>query len=867
MKNETVYDQISRIASQTPDKTAVQQSDKSISYKMLEMSTNQLANLLTTNIAENKNIVTILENSVELIQAAVGIMKAGCVFVPVDVSYPESRIRMMIEKVEAAWVMTTLRHLDHLQRLFGEGLEHIHIILMDEKVPTQIDANLKLYYSKDYLDGALLWERNPYSYIYFTSGSTGTPKAILGKHRSLKHFIDWEIKEFQIDENCVGSQLTSVSFDPFLRDIFVPLCAGGTLFIPQNRDILFSPSALKQWISTNQITIIHIIPTLFRVLMDEVRDESSFSSLQYVFLAGELLRGHDVKKFLSLFGKRIELVNLYGPTETTLAKVFYRIQPEDGERLTIPIGKPIDSTQLLILDSDMQISPLGNIGEIYIRTPYISAGYYKDKALNETVFIKNPFNNNKHDILYKTGDRGKALPSGDIEVIGRVDNQIKINGVRIEPEEIENRILSYPNIKQAVVVVKDSVANEGMLCAYLIADNEVSVQNIKQYLRKELPDTMIPSHVLLLDQLPLLPNGKIDRQSLPNPTISLSLEADYEAPRNEVEEKLITIWEKTLQISGIGRNHDIFKIGGNSINSLKIISSIQKEFAIELSLGDLFLNPILSDLAENIRREEEFSKLECVVRLNQISKDKPNFFILHTIDGHVFGYKEFAKLLEKDFNIYGVQAKGIAKECLLPNNMQELIAYYLYEIKKIQPEGPYLMGGHCFGNFFGYDLARLMEDNGDEIKTFIMFDEQVWGNDQQLEGVAVKSFISRPFKAIRRMLLMSIRRERNAWIYPYYLRHAKKGERVLSTETTILASFRHLQKNYKFGPKINAPIFVIRAKESVWERCTEEYWRKMTRGKVNILETKGDHWNLFDETYVHQLVEVVRQGLQMTSKP
>jgi len=862
MKNETVYDKISKIAIRTPNKIAVQHKDKSITYDILEKYSNQLANLLSEKVENSDNIAIFLEDGIELIQSAIGIMKAGFVFVSADINYPENRIKTMIQKVDASWIVTASHHLDYLQKLFGSGLQEFHIILMDENIPALIDENLKRYYLKDYSDEAKVWKRSIHSHIIFTSGSTGTPKAILGRHKSLKHFIDWEIKEFQIDENCVGSQLSSSSFDPFLRDVFVPLCAGGTVCIPDNRDILLSSQALKQWITINNITLIHIIPTLFRVLIDEGYDESSFPSLQYVLLAGELVRGRDVKEFLNIFKTRIQLINLYGPAESTMAKAFYRIQPGDGDRLAIPIGKPIDSTQLLILNSDMQLSPIGNIGEIYIRTPYLSAGYYKDKALNAKVFIKNPFSTNEQDILYKTGDKGKLLPNGDYDIMGRVDNQMKVHAVRIEPEEIENKITSYPHIKQAVVTVKDSVNDDAILCAYLIAEKEVSIRELKLYLKKELLDTMIPSYFIFLEKIPTLPNGKIDRKSLPDPKILLNLEIDYEAPQDEIEEKLKMIWEDVLQIKGIGRKHNVFEIGANSINSLKIISFIQKEFDAELSLGDLVLNPTLSELAQNIRNETELSKMECIVRLNQVTEDKLNLFILHTINGHVFGYKELAKLLENDFNIYGLQGKGLTKECPLPNSIEEIVAYYLYEIKKIQPEGPYLIGGHCTGILFAYDLVRLIEDNGDEVERLIAFDQQMWWGDKAVFYITIRSFISRPFKAIRRTWLRLIRKNQSDWIYPYYLRHARKGERVSSKETSLEEHFKHLERDkYRFRSKINAPIFATKSKDSVWVKFTEEHWRKMTRGEVSILETRGDHWNLFDQPYVNEVAKAVRQGV------
>ena len=627
LKNETVYDQISKLVEKSPDKIAIRQGAKTLSYSMLEKGSNQLANVLAKNVKENKNIVTILDQSIELVQATIGIMKAGCVFVPIDSGYPKSRIRMMIEKVEASWIVTTSHFLDKLQKLLGEKSQSIQIILMDEwSQVDQVDVKMELYYLRNYSDEAMTWERNSYSYISFTSGSTGIPKAILGRHKSLKHFIDWEIKEFQIDRNCVGSQLTTPSFDPFLRDIFVPLCVGGTICIPEDRNTLFSPVALRQWLSVNRITLVHIIPTLFRMLMDEVNDASSLPSLQYVFLAGELLRGRDVKKFLNLFEEQVQLVNFYGASETTMIKAFYRIQLDDGERLTIPVGKPMNGAQLLLLNSDMQQVPMGSVGEVYIRTPYISAGYYKDKLLNAKSFIKNPFNNNSDDILYKTGDKGRLLPSGNFEIIGRVDNQIKINGIRIEPEEIENRIISYPNIKQAVVIAREGGLGEQTLAAYFVSDEDVIGEKLRRYLLESLPGYMIPSSFIQMEQFPLTANGKINRKALPQPKQESS--SEYVPPRNVAEKTLAKIWSKVLDREQVGVYDNFFELGGSSIKIIKLVS-IARQHGIEFSIQDVFDKPTIALLIDHVFKNdqsivkyqmEDFTLLHELIENNRINK-------------------------------------------------------------------------------------------------------------------------------------------------------------------------------------------------------------------------------------------------------
>ena len=652
LKRDTVCDQITKLTNQAPNKIAIRQGDRQLSYKMLEISSNQVANTLATNISEQKNVVTLLENSIELVQAMIGIMKAGCVFVPIDPSYPEGRVKMMMKKVEAFWVVTTSRHLDKLQSLLASESQQLHVILMDEEAPTTVAGKIKPYSPWAAKQEANSWAMNSYSYIYFTSGSTGKPKAILGKHRSLKHFIDWEIKEFQIDQNCVGSQLTSASFDPFLRDVFVPLCAGGTLCIPEDRGILLLPQRLKEWLNNGNITLVHIVPTLFRALMEEVENAACFPSLQYVLLAGELLRGRDVKKFLDLFQNRIQLINLYGPTETTLAKVFYRIQPGDEELLTIPIGKPIDSTQLLILGANRKPSQIGNAGEIYIRTPYITAGYYQDKALNAEVFISNPFSTNKQDVLYKTGDRGRQLPSGDFVIIDRIDFQVKIRGFRVEVGEIENRLLEFAEVKEAVVTARDTEFGDKSLCAYIVTKAEIATDHLRQHLFDHLPDYMVPSSFMRLEKMPLTPNGKIDRKALPAPDDGL--EMTYTAPRNATEAALAEIWGKVLKREKVGIHDNFFELGGHSLNGAELTFNIHKALNIEIPLKELFRTPTIAGLSEYIAgiSESVYTQIKVVEpkEYYEVSSAVKRMWLLNQLEPESTGYN-MPRVLQVDGNL------------------------------------------------------------------------------------------------------------------------------------------------------------------------------------------------------------------------
>ncbi len=606
--SQSLDSKIRSIALKIPAKTAIEQGVQSVSYIELEERANQIANSLNVRIGDNKNIAVILGNSIELVEAILGIIKCGGVFVPIDPDFPENRIKLMIDEIEADWLITCSAWLDKLDRMMEGENRKLNALVLDLTANTRQFNNLNLFefndnLQKEYLSPAEI--QNEHCYIYFTSGSTGKPKAILGKHISLKHFINWEIKEFGVEESFRISQLVTPSFDAILRDIFVPLCAGATLCIPANREIVLNPQSLREWIDDSKITLMHMVPTLFKALMKEIEDSNCFEELQYILLAGEMLRGNDLTKFFKLFANQIELVNLYGTTETTLVKLFYRVKESDVNRISIPVGKPMGGTQVMILNDDMQICQPGSIGEIYIRTPFISAGYYNNSESTSKVFIKNPFSDDPTDLIYKTGDIGRVLLGGNVEILGRADHQVKLRGVRIELGEIENQLLQLAMVKEAVAVAIEDEINDKYLCAYLeVGDQKPEVGEIREFLQKRLPDYMIPNYFVLLEKMPHTPNGKIDRKALPEPDLN-NTEVQYVAPQNEIEEKLEEIWSEILKKDCIGINHNFFNLGGHSLKAISLVTKIYKELNVKVPLKEVFINPTIKGLADYIKNAEK----------------------------------------------------------------------------------------------------------------------------------------------------------------------------------------------------------------------------------------------------------------------
>jgi len=614
MKEQFLDAQITQIASKYPHKIAIKGEERSITYSELERRSNQVANFLKRRVEGIPHVMIILDRSPELIVSILGVLKSGFVFVPVTPSFPANRIKRMAAETGIRWVITDTKYYQGFKNFFrgsggqknGTGLKTLLVDAEDK----EIEDKKNNFCLEPSLEGEKLeFERvyNKNCYIYFTSGSTGVPKGVLGRQRSLIHFIRWEIKEFGIDEHFNISQMTPPSFDPFLRDIFVPLMVGGTSCIPHNNTLMNIPRLIR-WIDNNDITLIHTVPSLFKRVSSHINDPHCFRHLKYILLAGELVRGRDLHRFLGLFNRQVQLVNVYGPTETTLARLFYRVGPRDANRSIIPVGKPIEGTQVLILDSKKQKCRPGKKGEIYIRTPFISSGYINDPGLTAAVFIKNPYGKHPKDIIYKSGDQGRLLPDGNIELSGRVDFQVKIHGNRIEMGEIENRLLTHGSVKETVVTAREDENHDRYLCAFVVAapGKKITAKALREYLAQDLPRYMIPAYFIFLRELPLSSHGKVDRTMLPDPKApGMEQGTAYEPPVDLVEEKIANTWKQLLQLDQVGVNSNFFDLGGNSLKIMEMNVLLSKEFKKEIPAAKLFEHTTIRSLAQYLRETKE----------------------------------------------------------------------------------------------------------------------------------------------------------------------------------------------------------------------------------------------------------------------
>ncbi|WP_088550003.1 AMP-binding protein [Paenibacillus aquistagni] len=585
--------------------TAIKKGDRVVSYEECFKTASRIQSNLTeiTNGETKIFCVVILSEPEKVILTALGIIFTSLVFVPIDPKTPEYRVKQMLSSIDRGIVIYDD---SELLSAFGESWRPVsYSELVDDENGASKDNFIKdlgMSHPDDLL------------YIYFTSGTTGRPNAVAGRNKSLAHFISWEIKELNVGEAVRTSQLTDFGHDPFLRDIFLPLCSGGEVHIPLDKQTILDGVRLSEWLVESRIQIVHCTPGIFHILCKQ--ELKKFPDLQCILLAGATPSVNDIRKWFDCVGDSSRIYNLYGPTETTLAKMFHLITPEDVKSGVIPIGRPISDTSVhLIIDEDAA-SEDSQVGEIVICSPYSSLGYFNNEELTKLKFSNDSTSNDTQTVTYKTGDLGKMLPSGNLLFIGRKDRQFKIRGYRIEPEEIENSILEIEGVSQCVVIYfpKDEEGIDGSIVAYLEPEY-INIESVRRKLEKELPHHMLPSQYVTTSSLKLNERGKVDFTALIDPRAIMTV--DSQMAKNKTEEILYNIWVNLLGIKGFSRDGHFFQLGGSSLNVMSLVYEIYQEMDIDVSLEEVFTYPVFSDMASYIA-----GKLETEDKISEENKDK-----------------------------------------------------------------------------------------------------------------------------------------------------------------------------------------------------------------------------------------------------
>ena len=851
----TIDQLVRKQAELSPDKIAIKHNGQSITYRDLEISSNQVAAYFLANNITGDDIVAVAMNrSIKLIVCLLGIMKAGAAYLPIDPELPAGRVDFILHSSKAKILCTTIEH-SRLYKNFNNKHLFDDIWLSRHNYPSDVPD---IQYNDNHL-----------SYILYTSGSTGQPKGVAIERYSLANLLLSIQKSPGIIAGDIMLSITTISFDIAQLELLLPLISGAQLIIADN-DIVKDGRALLGIIKTESISVMQATPYTWRMILQSGWDEPlPFKA----FCGGEAL---PKELALRLLSKCSELWNMYGPTETTVYSLIKKISAEDE---LITIGKPIDNTHVYILDENSRLVPDGLEGEIYIGGAGIARGYAGKPDLTNERFINDNISGNPGR-LYKTGDWGKVLGNGEILYLGRIDYQVKIRGYRIETEEIEVSLKRLRGIQDAVVIAyEDNLGNKKLL-AYVVQNETFAINSYakkadqwKKNLRRTLPEYMIPAAIIEIPDIPLMPNGKLDRKRLPLP-VKKRRTHHIRKSKNTTEAAIMRIILKHTDFGEISLNDNFIDMGLDSMTALSIIVDIEEQFDKRFPLNVLVHHPTTKLLANFIDTSTS-SPYSSLIALKKDGSKVP-LYLLHGIGLNLFNFNGMLSYMNASQPVYGLRAAGMDGNKTPLKSIESLAAHYNRQILNHDPIGPYAIAGYSFGGIIAFEMVKQFKESGKSVELLAMIDTHI-------KHPPPLSLVTKAAKKITRQFKKLTFRIESFYLHPLaninYL-----GTLYGNTFKSILIWLGVLDK-YKVSELPAYMQNVVERMEKAWHRYTiKPYdvkldlfkaekrlyyvdepnllgWGRYAQQGVTVHTVPGDHADMFEPPNDKTLAELLQKRL------
>jgi amino acid adenylation domain-containing protein len=872
---QLVEEQVKR----TPNAVAVVYGKQRLTYRELNERANQLAHkLLKLGVGPDQVVGLFVERSTDLIVVMLAIMKTGAAYLPLDPLFPPDRLGYMLED-SGAQLLVTQQSLRRELPTFAGAV----ILLEDEDWQANRGDN-----------PGIVVEPENLAYLIYTSGSTGKPKGVQIPRGALINFL-WSMREWlQLSDSDRLLAVTTISFDIAGLEIWLPLLVGAQTVVA-NREAATDGSALRDLLDRHDITIMQATPVTWRLLFEA--GWTGRPGMQAV-CGGEAMPPEVAAQLVPVV-KRVW--NLYGPTETTIWSTGYPVT--DGQK-PILIGRPVANTQCYILDGHGQPVPIGVTGELNIGGDGLARGYLNRPELTAEKFVADPFRGGAAR-MYRTGDLACYRVDGNIECLGRVDHQVKIRGYRIELGEIEAVLKSQPEVKQAVVIVREDTPGDKRLVAYYTASpigetekGTIGAEQFRSHLSASLPEYMIPAAYVRLDDMPLTPNGKLDRKSLPAPeTDSYSIRG-YEPPQGEMEMKLAAHWAVVLKLDRVGRHDNFFDLGGHSLSAVQLISRLHQLIPGDpLPLRAVLEAPTVERLAVWLQNRNG-SQEQILVQVRPGDGVRTPFFCVHGAGGNVFSLRPLAMALPADLPVYFLQAKGLDGSAPF-ESVEETAQYYVDEIRKVQPHGPYQLGGGCYGGFVAFEMARVLEQLGEPVASLIMIDipNPAFGSSlpkRERLSRSLSFYFRRSAVHSRKLLTLPPRewlgytRGRLRALDKYLRSLAGGGAKAEVTEFPndpdwvniksaagthlgeILARVGRASRiaGSRFVPKpYHGGALIVRASDYLVTPYEDDFlgWKPVIQGSIEVFEVEGTHITIFQDSAARLMAERIDAKLRKSS--
>lgn len=891
--HELFEEQVAR----TPEAVAIDCGGKQLTYAELNGRANRLAHYLRKlGVKPDARVAVCVERSLEMVVALMAVVKAGGAYVPLDPAYPTERRHFMLED-SAPLALLTQGHLKRQFSSIGDSLPILDLTAatpawhnLPESNPERGDIGL----SPDHL-----------AYIIYTSGSTGNPKGVMISHRGASNTIQDINKRFRVTEKDKVLALSSFAFDLSVYDVFGQLAIGGkTVIPPPDR----SPDASKwqQIIKANKVTVWNSVPALIQLFVDSATQSNAgtFDSIRLVMLSGDWVPARLVEKVQTLF-PNARVYSLGGATEVSIWSVYFPVASIDPKWTNIPYGTALGNQTIYVLDKELRPCPVGIRGELYIGGVGVARGYLNRPELTKEKFLSDPFASEPGAQIYRTGDLGRWLADGNVEFLGRNDFQVKIRGFRIELGEIEARLAQHPSVREVAVIAREDTPGDKRLVAYYTAlqtgapkEGNVGAEHFRAHLYSSLPEYMIPAAYVLLEALPLTPNGKLDRKALPAPESNSYFTRIYEPPQGELETKLAALWAEVLKLERVGRHDNFFDLGGDSLLAVQLILRLQEIIPGELlPLRAVLEAPTVEQFADWLNHRGG-QQQQFLVQVRPGTAERTPFFCVHGAGGNVLSMRPLAMALSADLPVYFLQAKGLDGSEPF-ESVEETARCYLDEIRKMQPRGPYQIGGGSYGGLVAFEMARILEQLGEPVATLILIDvrnpafkrslpkRELWFRFVRfyIRRVAVHSrrIFSLPpdswlgytrgrFKALKVYLRNSV--ETVAEVEGKEFPADPDWVRVKSAAGTRLGEI--LERvgrasriaGKKFEPKpYRGSAVIVRASDN-WDTLYEDDflgWKPLVQGAIEVFEVEGNHDSMFEDQAVRTIATRIDPKLRESS--
>ena len=840
--------------------------NQQLTYGELNARANQLAHrLVELGVGQETKVGIMVQRSIEMVVGLLGILKAGGAYVPLDASSTCERVAFMLDDAGIEVLLTQQAELDKLVR------PPRHILLLDTAEVELADRSTENLPPRATAQNLV--------YVTYTSGSTGEPKGVEVVQRAVVRLVK-QTNYVRLDADEVLLQLAPLAFDASTFEVWGALLNGGRLVVMNGAAATLHEigAAVEHY----GVTTLWLTTGLFHLMVNEELER--LRGVRQLLAGGEALSVEHVER---AWRKLVQcrLTNGYGPTENTTFTCCYEVVEDGLARRSVPIGRAIANTQVYVLGEEMEAVPVGVAGELYTGGDGLARGYLNRPSLTAEKFMPHPFSTVPGARLYRTGDIVRYLADGNIEFIGRRDQQVKLRGFRIELGEVEAALETHSAVRQTAVVLREE-SGEKQLVAYVVdgaGEGGVDVAELRQYVRERLPEYMLPASFVLLESLPLKPNGKVDRQQLPALEKSRSeIGATHVAPRDRLELELTRIWEETLRTQPIGVRDNFFELGGHSLTVVRMFAAIERRLNKRFPLMTLFHHPTIEQLAEIIRSQEQsvsWSALVCM----QAGGTKPRFFCVHPGGGGVFRYVDLVRRLGPDYPFYALQAAGLEEGQQPETRIEDMAARYIEAMRTVQPDGPYFIGGWSMGGIIALEMSRQLQVLGDEVALLVLMDSALplaqtrrrfskkkrrpvaENGVAQFGSFALDLGVSwnRTSPSLEDLLQLTIEGK-----LALLLEHAIASDKV--SQDMKLSDFQRLWEVYRanamaqfdYVPQtVSCKITLLKAGEHSTSRQSESRlgWDKLSPAGADVYLMPGNHYTMMNEPHVQQLAERLRE--------